>query len=192
MTDSHKVIQLYILYFTKTSVLPPAWWSDNHIRACTSKTHPFTESVNLTMSYSHKVERFSPHKIPSDGREPLEISPINQSTQCTCGQFTPLLTHFLHSVSQWACFITNIFQQRHYRGRQLVLSGQLCPFISLPATAVIKQNEETGSNNEAKKSFFRFIHFSLQFYSACFCLCCFLPLLLPLPLHAWVSLYIHF
>lgn len=156
----------------------------------------FAESVNLTMSYSHKVDNFSPHKITSDWQEPLEISHINQSIVGTCGQFTPLLTHFLHSVSQWACFITNIFQQRHYRGRQLVLSGQLCPFISLPGTAVIKQNEETGSNNEAKN------HSSVSFTSLCsFTLPVSVsvassPLLLPPPHphppHAWVSLYIHF
>lgn len=46
-----------------------------------------------------------------------------------------------------------------YRSRQLVLSGQLRPFICLPGAAVIKQNEETGSNNEAKKWFFRWVPF---------------------------------
>lgn len=45
---------------------------------------------------------------------------------------------------------SGIFQQRLYGGRQPVLSGQLRPFISLPGAAVIKRNEETGSNSEAK------------------------------------------
>lgn len=54
---------------------------------------------------------------------------------------------------------SSTFQQRHYRSRQLVLSGQLCPFISLPGTAVIKQNEETGSNSEAEN------HSSVSFAS---------------------------
>lgn len=145
----------------------------------------FTELVNLTVSFSQKVENCSPHEITSEWWEPLE----NQSKMHTCGQFTPLLAHLLHSVSQWACFITNIFQQRHYRGRQLVLSGQLCPFISLLGTAVIKRNEETGSNNAAKNhSSISFTSF-LQLFSACFCFCYFHSLYFHPP--AYVSLYIY-
>lgn len=56
--------------------------------------------------------------------------------------YTPSLTEPVSS--------STIFLWRRYRGRQLVLSGQLRPFISLPGTAVIKRNEETGSNREAK------------------------------------------
>lgn len=70
-----------------------------------------------------------------------------------------LASHTLeHCVSPFYC---GAYFCGEYGGRQLVLSGQLCPFISLPGTAVIKQNKETGSNSRVKekKSLFRFVHF---------------------------------
>lgn len=62
-------------------------------------------------------------------------------------------THgFPHTRAPRSCVsLCRILLQRHYRGRQLVLSGQLRPFISLPGTAVIKQNKETGSNSRVKE-----------------------------------------
>lgn len=75
------------------------------------------------------------------------------------GLFTPPPALSAHCAASEPVSSSRIFQQRHYGGRQLVLSGQLCPFISLPGTAVIKRNEETGSNSEARN------HSSVSFTS---------------------------
>lgn len=75
------------------------------------------------------------------------------------GHFTPRPALSSHCAPSEPVSSSRIFQQRHYGGRQLVLSGQLCPFISLPGTAVIKRNEETGSNSEARN------HSSVSFTS---------------------------
>lgn len=88
-------------------------------------------------------------------------------------------THgFPHTRAPRSCVsLWSILLQRHYRGRQLVLSGQLRPFISLPGTAVIKQNKETGSNSRVKEKKitlpFGWLSFR-GFSSACFSPCCFL------------------
>lgn len=115
---------------------------------------------------------------------------INQLLLYTCGQVTHCLLSSYTVLHSKPVSSSSTFQQRHYRSRQLVLSGQLCPFISLAGTAVIKRNEETGSNSEAKN------HSSVSFTSFCsfplpVCLCYFLalhPSLLPLAIYTHLSL----
>lgn len=89
-------------------------------------------------------------------------------------------THgFPHTRAPRSCVsLFSILLQRHYRGRQLVLSGQLRPFISLPGTAVIKQNKETGSNSRVKEKKITLPFGWLSFRG--FFLCLFQSLLLPL------------
>lgn len=107
----------------------------------------------------------------------------SQSSAYACGVFTSMLEH-LHITTMLVCFIiSNIFQLRHYRGRQPVLSGQLCPFRSLLGTAVIKRNQETGSNIAVKKKSL------LPFHSPCFSLL--LPCCTSFPFLSSLSLTIH-